>query len=53
MLKHIVLWKLKGEVDGLEKSAVAEKIKALYPDDKGVGYELGQIRGAITIRKAM
>jgi mono/diheme cytochrome c family protein len=35
------------------KPEVAEKIKALYPDDKGVGYELGQIRGAITIRKAM
>ena len=35
------------------KPEVAEKIKALYPDDKGVGYELGQIRCAITIRKAM
>lgn len=29
MLKHIVLWKLKDEVDGLEKSAVAEKIKGM------------------------
>lgn len=35
------------------KPEVAEKIKALYPDDKGVGYEIGQIRGAITIRKPM
>ena len=35
------------------KSEVAEKIKALYPDDKGVGYDIGQIRGAITIRKTM
>lgn len=35
------------------KPEVAEKIKALYPEDKGVGYDIGQIRGAITIRKAM
>lgn len=35
------------------KPEVAEKIKALYPDDKAVGYDIGQIRGAITIRKAM
>jgi len=35
------------------KPEVAEKIKALYPDDKGVGYDIGQIRGAITLRKAM
>jgi len=34
------------------KPEVAEKIRALYPDDKGVGYALGQIRGAITLRKA-
>lgn len=31
---------------------VASKIKALYPDDTGVGYAVGQIRGAITIRKS-
>ncbi len=31
---------------------VVEKIHTLYPDDKAVGYALGQIRGAITIRKA-
>ncbi len=30
---------------------VAAKIKTLYPEDKGVGYSVGQIRGAITIRK--
>jgi mono/diheme cytochrome c family protein len=31
--------------------AVADKLKALYPDDRGVGYSVGQIRGAITLRK--
>jgi hypothetical protein len=31
--------------------AVLEKLKALYPDDKAVGYRPGDIRGAITIRK--
>ncbi|MEI8157930.1 MAG: DUF3365 domain-containing protein [Burkholderiales bacterium] len=30
----------------------AAKIHTLYPDDKAVGYALGQIRGAMTIRKA-
>ena len=30
---------------------VAAKIKTLYPEDKGVGYSTGQIRGAITLRK--
>jgi bacterioferritin-associated ferredoxin len=30
----------------------AARIHALYPDDKAVGYSLGQIRGAMTIRKA-
>lgn len=28
-----------------------EKLKSLYPDDKGVGYSPGQIRGAMTLRK--
>jgi hypothetical protein len=32
---------------------VATKIHALYPADKAVGYAVGQIRGAITIRKAL
>lgn len=32
---------------------VAEKIKAMYPADKAVGYSVGDIRGAITIRKAL
>lgn len=32
---------------------VTAKLRALYPDDKGVGYAIGQIRGAMTIRKAM
>jgi Protein of unknown function (DUF3365) len=31
--------------------AVMEKLKALYPDDKAVGYRPGEIRGAMTIRK--
>jgi hypothetical protein len=30
---------------------VAERLKTLYPADKAVGYSLGQIRGAITLRK--
>jgi hypothetical protein len=33
--------------------AVKEKLAALYPDDKAVGYSAGQIRGAITIRKPL
>ena len=33
--------------------AVKEKLAALYPHDKGVGYSAGQIRGAITIRKPL
>lgn len=32
---------------------VAEKIHTLYPADKAVGYAVGQIRGALTIRKAL
>ncbi len=32
---------------------VTAKLRTLYPDDKGVGYAIGQIRGAMTIRKAM
>lgn len=31
--------------------ALKEKLKALYPDDKGVGYSPGQIRGAITLKR--
>lgn len=33
--------------------AVTSQLRKLYPDDKAVGYSLGQIRGAMTIRKAM
>jgi len=29
-------------------AAVQEKLKALYPEDKAVGYAPGQIRGAMT-----
>ncbi len=32
---------------------VAANIHALYPDDKATGYAVGQIRGAITIRKPL
>ena len=35
------------------KPEVAEQLHKLYPDDKGTGYAIGQIRGAITIRKSM
>lgn len=41
-----------GPVDRM-KPAVVEKLKILYPDDKGTGYAVGQIRGAMTIRKAL
>jgi hypothetical protein len=33
--------------------AVQQQLKALYPDDKGTGYRVGEIRGAMTIRKSM
>lgn len=32
--------------------AVTAKLKALYPQDLGVGYSPGQVRGAMTLRKA-
>lgn len=32
---------------------VAAQLQSRYPADKGTGYSLGQIRGAITIRKAL
>jgi len=32
---------------------VAERLHTLYPADKATGYSIGQIRGAITIRKAL
>jgi hypothetical protein len=31
---------------------VAERLKALYPDDLAVGYSTGQIRGAMTLKRA-
>lgn len=33
------------------KPAVVERLRALYPDDKATGYAVGQIRGAMTIRR--
>ncbi len=41
-----------GPTDSLTP-AVKEQLHQLYPDDKATGYTLGQIRGAMTIRKAM
>jgi hypothetical protein len=41
-----------GAVDTLDPD-VANKIHTLYPADQAVGYSLGQIRGAITLRKAL
>ena len=35
------------------KPEVSAQLQKLYPDDKGVGYSLGQIRGAMTIRRAL
>lgn len=32
---------------------VSERLNALYPADKATGYAIGQIRGAITLRKAL
>ena len=34
-------------------AAVREKLAALYPQDKAVGYTAGQIRGAMTLRKPL
>jgi len=31
--------------------AVTAKLKALYPDDRAVGYAVGEIRGAMTLRR--
>jgi hypothetical protein len=39
-----------GPTDQL-KPAVVERLRALYPDDKATGYAVGQIRGAMTIRR--
>lgn len=35
------------------KPEVKLQLQTLYPDDLGVGYSVGQIRGAMTIRKAL
>ncbi len=40
-----------GAADKLSPAVMAQLHK-LYPEDKGAGYAIGQIRGAITIRKA-
>jgi hypothetical protein len=32
---------------------VAAKLRELYPDDRAVGYSPGQIRGAVTLKKAL
>jgi len=41
-----------GTPDRIEP-AVQAKLKELYPDDKAIGYGPAEIRGAITIKKAM
>lgn len=41
-----------GPADSLSP-AVKAQLKQHYPDDKAIGYALGQIRGAMTIRKPM
>lgn len=35
------------------KPEVSAQLQKHYPDDKGVGYSIGQIRGAMTIRRAL
>ncbi len=40
-----------GPADKL-KPEVSSKLLALYPADKGTGYAIGQIRGAMTVRRA-
>lgn len=34
-------------------AAVKERLAAEYPNDRGTGYALGQIRGAITVKRAL
>jgi hypothetical protein len=41
-----------GAADQL-KPEVKQQLQSLYPDDKAVGYSVGQIRGAMTIRKLL
>jgi hypothetical protein len=41
-----------GTDDRLDKDVKA-KLKELYPEDKAVGYSAAQIRGAITVKKAL
>lgn len=33
--------------------ATQAKLKELYPDDKAVGYQAAEIRGAITLKKPL
>ncbi|MDP1531106.1 Tll0287-like domain-containing protein [Rhodoferax sp.] len=35
------------------KLEVSAQLKKHYPDDKGTGYSIGQIRGAMTLRRAL
>lgn len=35
------------------KPEVSAQLQKHYPDDKGTGYSMGQIRGAMTIRRAL
>jgi hypothetical protein len=33
--------------------AVKARLKDLYPDDRAVGYQAGEIRGAITLKRPL
>lgn len=39
-----------GPAEGLDASVKAQ-LQRLYPDDRGTGYHVGQIRGAITLKR--
>jgi hypothetical protein len=41
-----------GTAAHLDKEAVV-RLKELYPDDKATGYALGQVRGALTVKKVL
>ena len=33
-------------------AGVADRLKTPYPDDRAVGYGVGQVRGAISLKRA-
>jgi hypothetical protein len=52
MLKHIVFWKLKDEVDGLDKLAAAVRIKEMLEDLDGKVPGLLSIHVGIDVSKS-